>query len=199
MRIVAPIQKIQLVRQNSSKKNFFFAWQFYTLYKQNFSNLRPLLSITFPEGFQKSKAFRHWTLRNRGKRTFKRSEQVKKSEKNFFCCGAFTPFMSKSFQIWDHFFPLLFPKDSENLKSLDIWLREVGAKRPLNGVRNTVTEKILLSKAKFAQKLIFFCAQGLKTLYYWKFSSLTPLLFITFPQQFWISNKFWHTDGQIDL
>ena len=28
----------------------------------------------------------------------------------------------------DHFFPLLFPKDSESLKIL-----EVGAKRPLNG------------------------------------------------------------------
>ena len=39
-----------------------------------------------------------------------------------------------SFQIWDHFFPLLFPKDSENLKSLDIGLWEVRAKRRLNGV-----------------------------------------------------------------
>ena len=29
--------------------------------------------------------------------------------------------------------PLLFPKDSESLKILDIRLREVGAKRPLNG------------------------------------------------------------------
>ena len=35
--------------------------------------------------------------------------------------------------MWDHFFPLLFPKDSESLKILDIQLREVGAKRPLNG------------------------------------------------------------------
>ena len=34
--------------------------------------------------------------------------------------------------MWDHFFPLLFPKDSESLKILDIRLREVGAKRPLN-------------------------------------------------------------------
>ena len=33
----------------------------------------------------------------------------------------------------DHFFPLLFPKDSESLKILDIRLWEVGAKRPLNG------------------------------------------------------------------
>ena len=33
----------------------------------------------------------------------------------------------------DHFFPLLFPKDSESLKIFDIRLQEVGAKRPLNG------------------------------------------------------------------
>ena len=33
----------------------------------------------------------------------------------------------------DYIFPLLFPKDSESLKILDIRLREVGAKRPLNG------------------------------------------------------------------
>ena len=43
--------------------------------------------------------------------------------------------MSKSFTIWNKFFPLLFPKDSEYLKSLDIVLWEVGAKRPLNGMR----------------------------------------------------------------
>ena len=57
------------------------------------------------------------------------------SPKNdLFLCGNFTPFISKSFQIWDHFFPLLFHKNSKNLKSLDIWLREVGAKKRLNGV-----------------------------------------------------------------
>ena len=32
----------------------------------------------------------------------------------------------------DHFFPLLFHKDSKSLKILDIQLLEVGAKRPLN-------------------------------------------------------------------
>ena len=47
----------------------------------------------------------------------------------FFLCGDFTPFMSKNVQIGEHFFPILFPKDSENSKSLDIGLREVGAKR----------------------------------------------------------------------
>ena len=33
----------------------------------------------------------------------------------------------------DHFFPLLFPKDSESLKILVIGLREMGAKRRFNG------------------------------------------------------------------
>ena len=33
----------------------------------------------------------------------------------------------------EHFFPLLFPKDSESLKILDIQLWEVGAERLLNG------------------------------------------------------------------
>ena len=46
----------------------------------------------------------------------------------------FTPFISKSIQIWDPFFSLVFPKDMENLKSLDIGLREVGAKIRLNEV-----------------------------------------------------------------
>ena len=42
--------------------------------------------------------------------------------------------------MWDHFFPLLFPKDSESLKILDIRLREVGAKRPLNGTSKVNTQ-----------------------------------------------------------
>ena len=32
--------------------------------------------------------------------------------------GDFTPFISKSFQIWDHFFPLLFPNNSKSLKNV---------------------------------------------------------------------------------
>ena len=107
-----------------------------TLYEKKFSNLRPLLSITFSQGFQKSKRFGHWILESGAKKTFKLSEQIKKiRKKNLFCRCNFTLFLSKSFQIWDHFFQLLFPKDSQNLKSLDIELWKVGAKRSLNGVR----------------------------------------------------------------
>ena len=46
--------------------------------------------------------------------------------------GDFRPFPNKNVQMLDHFFSLLFPKDSESLKVLDIRLREVGEKRPLN-------------------------------------------------------------------
>ena len=54
-------------------------------------------------------------------------------EKNFLLHGHFRQFSKKNVHIWDHFFPLLFPKDSESLKTWDIQIREVGAKRPLNG------------------------------------------------------------------
>ena len=69
-----------------------------------------------------------------GKRGFQHVLYGKISKKtNFFLRGDFRPLPNKNVQIWDHFFPLLFPKDSESLKLLDIRLREVGAKRPLNG------------------------------------------------------------------
>ena len=133
-------QKILLVRQNSSKNKLFFVRPFFTLYEQKCSNLRPLLSITFPKKFRKSKKFGHWTSGSKGKKTFKRSEQMKKSVKNFFCTGNYRPFLSKNVQIWDHFFPLLLPKDSESLKILHIWLGKMGAKIRLNGTSKVNTQ-----------------------------------------------------------
>ena len=53
--------------------------------------------------------------------------------KKLFLRGDFRPLPNKNVQMLDHFFPFLFPKDSESLKILDIRLWEVGAKRPLNG------------------------------------------------------------------
>ena len=53
-------------------------------------------------------------------------------QKKLFLRDDFRQFSNKNVHIWDHFFTLLFPKDSESLKILDIWLREVGAKRRLN-------------------------------------------------------------------
>jgi hypothetical protein len=54
-------------------------------------------------------------------------------QKNFFLHGNFRPLPNKNVQMGDHFFSLLFPKNSESLKIFDIQLQEVGAKRPLNG------------------------------------------------------------------
>ena len=52
---------------------------------KSFSNLTPLLSITFPKGFQKfKKKFGHWTLGSGGKKTGKRSEQIIYFLKNLF-------------------------------------------------------------------------------------------------------------------
>ena len=108
-------------------KKHFSPRLFYILYEQKFSNLRPLLSITFPQGFRKSKKFGHWTLGSGGKKTFKWSEQMEKiSKKNFIRRGNFTPFFCKNVQILDPFFPLLFPKESESLKILDIRHWKVG-------------------------------------------------------------------------
>ena len=55
------------VRQNQQKNKLFFARRFQTTSKQKCSNVRPLLSITFPQG--KSIKFGHWTSRSEGKKT----------------------------------------------------------------------------------------------------------------------------------
>ena len=56
------------------------------------------------------------------------STKAKSAKKNIFSCGDFRPLRKKKCSMLNHFFPLLFPKDSESLKILDIRLREVGAK-----------------------------------------------------------------------
>ena len=66
--------------------------------------------------------------------------KAKSAKKNFFLRGDFWQFSNKNVQIWDLFFPLLFPKDSESLEILDIRLREVGAKKRLNGTSKVNTQ-----------------------------------------------------------
>ena len=94
--------------------------------------------------------------------------------------GNFTTFMCKTFQIWDHFFPFLFPKDSEILKSLDIGLWEGRAKRRFNKVNQWKKNQ-----------WIFFLPRRLYNLYLKKFVflNLRPLFSITFPQWFWKSKN----------
>ena len=96
--------------------------------------------------------------------------------------GDFRPLPKKNLQIIDHFFPLLFPKDSESLKILDIQLQKVGEKRPLNGTSkvNKVREK----------KLFFYAAI---------FDNFQKKMFISettschyFPQEFRISKNIGH-------
>ena len=60
------------VRQNQPKKTIFFVWRFQITSKKKCSNLRPLLSTTFPQGFQISKNIGHSTSGSGGKETFKR-------------------------------------------------------------------------------------------------------------------------------
>ena len=84
----------------------------------------------------------------------------------------------------DHFFQLLFPKDSESLKILDIRLWEVGAKRPLKGT----------SKVKNEREKNFLCAAILDN-FKQKCSYLRPLLSITFPQGFRISKNIGHPNS----
>ena len=54
-------------------------------------------------------------------------------KKNLFLGSNFTPFISKKFKIWDHFFPLLFSKDSEKLNKFGHLALGRGAKKRLNG------------------------------------------------------------------
>ena len=72
------LQDMATKRVNNWKNqyNFFWPQQFYTLYEQMFSNLRPFLFITLPQGSWKSKKFQRWTLGSGGKKTVKRSEKV---------------------------------------------------------------------------------------------------------------------------
>ena len=59
--------------------------------------------------------------------------KAKSAKNKLFLRGDFRPLPNKNVRMLDHFFPLIFPKDSESLKIFDILLREVEAKRPLNG------------------------------------------------------------------
>ena len=63
-------------KAKSAKKLFFFARRFQTASKQKCSNVRPLLSITSPQGFRISKNFGHPTSGSGSKNTFKRRMRI---------------------------------------------------------------------------------------------------------------------------
>ena len=121
--------------------------RFYTIFKQKCLHLRPLISITFPQGFQISKHFGHRTLGSRGKKTLNGTSKVNNfffffiRKKNFCRHGNFRPFLRKNVKIWDLFFSLLFPKDSESLKILDIQLQEDGGNKTFKRYLKKWTDK----------------------------------------------------------
>ena len=119
------------------KKKLFLPRGFYTLYDQKLSNLRPLLSISFPKDCSNLKSL-DIELREVGaKRPLNglrntNSRKILPTKQTFFCAAILQPllvfFLSETTSF--HYF---FPKDSEYLKILDIRLREEGAKRRFNG------------------------------------------------------------------
>ena len=74
------------------KQTFFFVRQFYTLYEQKTSNIRQILSISFPQGFQKPKKFGHLNSRSGSKNTFK-----KKCKKKLFLLRQFYTLYEQKF------------------------------------------------------------------------------------------------------
>ena len=101
-----PASKAKFAEKKRRKK---ISRQFYTLYEQKFSNRRPLLSITFPQGFRKSKKFGHWTLGSVGKKTFKRSEQIKKICKKLILPRQFYTLYEKKFSSLRPLLSITFP------------------------------------------------------------------------------------------
>ena len=133
MRIVAPISKNPASKAKFVKNlTFFYAAILHPLWAKVFKSETTTLS--FPQGFRKSKKLGHWTL---GNGAIRRLKEVNKGEKKvckkLFRRGNFRPFLSKNVHIWHHFFPLIFPKDSKSLQILNIQFWKVGAKRRLNG------------------------------------------------------------------
>ena len=85
------------------KKKLFFARRFKTTSKQKCYNVRPLLSITFPQELRISKNIGHLTSGSGDKKTVKKDRKPKKTEKseekNFFLRGHFRQFSNKNVHI----------------------------------------------------------------------------------------------------
>ena len=70
----------------------------------------------------------------------------------FFLRRNFTPFMSKSCQIWDHFFSLLFPKGFKNLKKFWHWTLGSGGRKTFK--RSDQMQKKSIKKTFFAATIL---------------------------------------------
>ena len=113
---------------------------FRPLSNKNIQMLDLFLPLLFPKNSESLKILdiQLWEVgaERRLKKTENQRRPKKVKKKNFFLRGNFRQFSNKNVHISDHFFPLLFSKDFESLKILDIRLREVGAKRPLKKTKN---------------------------------------------------------------
>ena len=69
------LNRVNKLRKKKIQNLFFAVAILHPNIQKFFLNLIPLFSITFPQGFRKSKQFGHWTLRNGGKKTVKRSDK----------------------------------------------------------------------------------------------------------------------------
>ena len=123
--------------KKSERIFFFLRGDFIQLSNNNVHFWDHFFPLLFPKDSESLKIL-DLRLREVGaKRPLNGTSKVKKvKKKNFFLRGDFRQFLNNNVYIWDHFFPLLFPKDSESLKILDIRLQEVGAKRPLKKTEN---------------------------------------------------------------
>ena len=97
--------------------------------------------------------------------------------KIFFRRSDFPSFMSKSFQILDHVFPLLFPKDSVSLIFFKHWTFASGDKNTVKKSEKHQNQKNP-APAKFTRKQIMFCAAILHPL----LDFMRPLLPNNFPK-----------------
>ena len=125
---VAPIKKNPASKAKFTKK-LFLCGNFTPFMSKSFQIWDHFFSLHFLKDSKNPKSMDIWFRKWGQKIVLTEWTNEKKSVKNFFCRGNFTPLMSTSFQIWDFFFPLLSPKDSKNIKSLDTGPREVGAKK----------------------------------------------------------------------
>ena len=165
-------KKILLVRQSLPKKKLFLRGDFKPFMSKRFQIWDHFFPLLFPKDSESLKILDIRLQEVGANRRLNGVNKWKNTKKNFLRRG-------KSFQIWDHFFPLLFPKNSEYQTFLDICLREVGAKRPVNGVRNIDT-KISCSVRQNLPKKQFFLRGNFKPFISKKFQiwhHFFPLLF----------------------
>ena len=182
MRIVAPMPQEGGPRQNQQQKNFFFARRFQTTSKQKCSNVRPLLSITFPQGLQISKNIGHPTSGSGGKKTVNGTSKVKKIKKNLFFARRFQTIFKQKCSYLRPLLSITLPQGFQILKNMGHPTLESGGKK---------TVKRYLKSEKSEEKKLFF-ARRFQPIFKQKCSYLRPLLSITFPQGFQISRNIGH-------